>query len=140
VRLDDASRRAVFLCEGLGHAFTALSDEATVMYLCSTPYSPGREHGVHPLDPDLGIEWPADTEAVLSEKDAAAPTLEQARHAGLLPVYAECEAYLESLRKAGAQNQVPGRLSRRLIPSPRQPAARREARERRGAEPSASRR
>ena len=60
VRLDDTSRRAVFLAEGLGHAFTALSDEATVIYLCSTPYSPGREHGVHPLDPDIGIEWPAD--------------------------------------------------------------------------------
>src|SRR5271163_3196150 len=40
VRLDDTSRRAVFACEGLGHAFTALSDEATVIYLCSTPYSP----------------------------------------------------------------------------------------------------
>ena len=66
VRLDDESRRAVFLSEGLGHAFTALSEEATVIYLCSTPYSPGREHGVHPLDPDIGIEWPADTEPVLS--------------------------------------------------------------------------
>src|SRR5947208_747824 len=78
VRLDDASRRAVFLAEGLGHAFTAISDEATVIYLCSTPYSPGREHGVHPLDPDIGIEWPTDAEPVLSGKDAAAPTLEQA--------------------------------------------------------------
>lgn len=59
VRLDEESRRAVFLSEGLGHAFTALTDQATVIYLCSTPYAPGREHGVHPLDPDLGIEWPA---------------------------------------------------------------------------------
>ena len=50
VRLDDESRRAVFVSEGLGHAFTALSEEATVIYLCSTPYSPGREHGVHALD------------------------------------------------------------------------------------------
>jgi dTDP-4-dehydrorhamnose 3,5-epimerase len=112
VRLDDTSRRAVFLSEGLGHAFTALSDEATVIYLCSTPYSPGREHGLYPLDPDIGIEWPEDTEPVLSGKDAAAPTLEQARHAGLLPVYPDCEAYLDSLRKAaGAQNPISGRLS-----------------------------
>ena len=100
VRLDDESRRAVFVSEGLGHAFTALSEEATVIYLCSTPYSPGREHGVHALDPDIGIEWPADTEPVLSPKDAAAPTLEEARRAGLLPVYAECEAYLDNRRKA----------------------------------------
>src|ERR1700750_1528691 len=81
VRLDDTSRRAVFLAEGLGHAFTAVS-----------------EYGVHPLDPDIGIEWPTDAEPVLSGKDAAAPTLEQARQAGLLPVYADCEAYVASLR------------------------------------------
>jgi len=89
VRLDDQSRRAVFLAEGLGHAFMALSPQATVLYLCSTPYAPGIEHGVHPLDPDLGIAWPLDGAApVLSEKDAAAPTLAQARRDGLLPRYA----------------------------------------------------
>src|ERR1700733_1919701 len=112
VRLDEESRQAVFLSEGLGHAFTALTDQATVIYLCSTPYSPGREHGVHPLDPDLGIEWPAGTEPVLSPKDAAAPTLEQARLAGLLPLYPDCEAYLGSLRKAAdPPNGLSGRHS-----------------------------
>jgi len=105
VRLDDESRRAVFLSVGLGHAFMALSDEATVIYLCSTPYSPGREYGVHPLDPDIGIEWPTDTDPVLSAKDAAAPTLEEVRRAGLLPTYADCEAYVESLRKADPRNR-----------------------------------
>src|SRR4029077_12624726 len=53
-----------------------------------------------PLDPDIGIEWPADTEPVLSPKDAAAPTLQEARRAGLLPVYADCEDYPGGLRKA----------------------------------------
>jgi dTDP-4-dehydrorhamnose 3,5-epimerase len=100
IRLDDAGRQAVFLSEGLGHAFTALSDEATVIYLCSTPYAPGHEHGVHPFDPELGIAWPVDPEPVLSGKDAAAPTLEEARRTGLLPGYADCQAYLASLRQA----------------------------------------
>jgi dTDP-4-dehydrorhamnose 3,5-epimerase len=100
IRLDDTDRQAVFLSEGLGHAFTALSDEATVIYLCSTPYTPGREHGVHPLDPEIGIGWPVDTEPVLSGKDAAAPTLEQARRSGLLPSYSDCLAYRASLRQA----------------------------------------
>lgn len=59
VQLDDQTRRAVFISEGLGHAFAALSHEATVMYLCSTLYAPGIEHGVHPLDPALGITWPS---------------------------------------------------------------------------------
>ncbi len=134
VRLDDESRRAVFLSEGLGHAFTALSDQATVIYLCSTPYSPGSEHGVHPLDPDIGIDWPAGTEPVLSPKDAAAPTLREACRAGLLPVYADCEAYLDSLRKAaGAGNSLATRPAWR-------PVARRAVRGRRDAAPSATRR
>jgi dTDP-4-dehydrorhamnose 3,5-epimerase len=102
VRLDEENRRAVYLSEGLGHAFMALSPEATVMYLCSTAYTPGREHGVHPLDPDIGIAWPAGAEAVLSQKDAAAPTLEQAREAGLLPAYADCASYLAGLRGSAA--------------------------------------
>jgi len=97
VPLDDESRRAVFVAEGLGHGFIALSDEATVLYLCSTPYAPGREHGVHPLDPDLGIAWPADVAAILSDKDAAAPSLAEARSAGLLPDYRDCLTYVATL-------------------------------------------
>lgn len=85
VRLDDESRHGLYIGEGLGHAFLALSESATVVYLCSTPYDPAREHGVHPLDPDLGIDWPLDGEPLLSAKDAAAPTLKQALDAGILP-------------------------------------------------------
>jgi dTDP-4-dehydrorhamnose 3,5-epimerase len=36
------------------------------------PDNPSVEHGVSPLDPALGLPWPADLEPVLSEKDAAA--------------------------------------------------------------------
>jgi dTDP-4-dehydrorhamnose 3,5-epimerase len=100
VRLDDSSRRAVFLAEGLGHGFMAVSDQATVTYLCSTPYAPGREHGVNPLDPALGIGWPLEeaAEPVLSGKDAAAPSLDEALRDGLLPRYADCVAYSGELR------------------------------------------
>ena len=102
VRLDAAARNAVFIGEGLGHAFMALTDGATALYLCSTPYAPGREHGVHPLDPAIGIAWPAGEgiTPVLSDKDAAAPTLEEALAAGQLPKYEECAAYVEKLRGA----------------------------------------
>ncbi|HUK71970.1 MAG TPA: dTDP-4-dehydrorhamnose 3,5-epimerase [Streptosporangiaceae bacterium] len=98
VRLDDETRHVLFVSEGLGHGFMALSAEATVVYLCSTPYAPGREHGVHPLDPALGIAWPSDVEPVLSEKDATAPSLDEARSAGLLPDYARCLAHAKHLR------------------------------------------
>ena len=89
VRLDDRERRALYLAEGLGHAFCALEPDSTVVYLCSDVYRPGAEHGVHPLDPDLGIDWPTDA-PVLSDKDAAAPTLAQALAAGTLPGHDAC--------------------------------------------------
>ena len=101
VRLDDEGRRGVFLAEGLGHGFMALSEQATVMYLCSTPYAPGREHGVNPLDATLGIAWPLDGLAeapILSAKDAAAPTLDEALRSGVLPTYEDCAAYTARLR------------------------------------------
>ena len=101
VRLDDQNRRAVFVAEGLGHAFMALSDQASVLYLCSTPYAPGREHGVHPLDPGIGIAWPAGIEAILSDKDAAAPSLAQTQAARLLPDYHDCLAVAARLRSGG---------------------------------------
>ncbi|MDT0483783.1 dTDP-4-dehydrorhamnose 3,5-epimerase [Streptomyces doebereineriae] len=97
VRLDDETHASVYLSEGLGHAFLALTDDATVVYLCSEGYAPGREHGIHPLDPELGIEWPADVEPLLSDKDAAAPTLAEAATQGLLPRYEDCVAYRSEL-------------------------------------------
>ncbi|SRR6266487_4944648 len=101
VQLTEENRRAVFISEGLGHGFATLSDQATVLYLCSAPYLPGSEHGVHPLDPAIGIEWPAGAEPILSDKDAAAPTLEQARASGLLPDYGSCAAHAAGLRGPG---------------------------------------
>ncbi|KQV99137.1 dTDP-4-dehydrorhamnose 3,5-epimerase [Streptomyces sp. Root369] len=97
VRLDDETHASVYLSEGLGHAFLALTDDATVVYLCSEGYAPGREHGIHPLDPELGIAWPADVEPLLSDKDAAAPTLAEAATQGLLPRYEDCVAYRSQL-------------------------------------------
>jgi dTDP-4-dehydrorhamnose 3,5-epimerase len=95
IRLDDADRRAVYLGEGLGHGFCALSERATVAYLCSSTYRPGHEHGIHPLDPELGIGWPA-AGPLLSAKDGSAPTLAEARAVGLLPEYDACRAHTES--------------------------------------------
>jgi dTDP-4-dehydrorhamnose 3,5-epimerase len=98
VQLDEETGRAVYLAEGLGHGFMALTDETTAIYLCSESYAPGREHGVHPLDPHLGIEWPSGLRPALSDKDDAAPTLAQAEKQGLLPSYADCQRYLAQLR------------------------------------------
>ena len=96
--LDAVDRRAVYLSEGLGHAFLSLQDGSTVVYLCSEPYAPTREHEIHPLDPAIGIAWPADVEPLLSPKDAAAPTLAEAAERGLLPSWQACQDYVARLR------------------------------------------
>jgi dTDP-4-dehydrorhamnose 3,5-epimerase len=98
VLLDSEQPRAVYLSEGLGHAFVALADSSSVTYLVSTGYSPGREFGVHPLDPALDLPWPTDLELELSAKDRVAPTLEEARDQGLLPTMAECAARYAEVR------------------------------------------
>ncbi|MFE7592956.1 dTDP-4-dehydrorhamnose 3,5-epimerase [Kitasatospora sp. NPDC057512] len=98
VRLDDTDRQAVYIPEGLGHGFCALTDDATLTYLCSATYNPTGEHGVHPLDPDLGIEWPTDAPQ-LSARDAVAPSLAEALATGLLPDYQACKAYTDSLKQ-----------------------------------------
>jgi dTDP-4-dehydrorhamnose 3,5-epimerase len=98
VELDAASSRAVYLAEGLGHAFVALDDDTATTYVCSIGYRPGAEHGIHPLDPALDLPWPSRFEPILSDKDAAAPTLAQARTDGLLPTWDACRArYTELL-------------------------------------------
>lgn len=106
VRLDDVGHQAVYLSEGLGHAFLALTDDAAVTYLCSEPYTPTAEHTVSPLDPVLALPWPADLAPLLSERDAAAPSLDEAQRGGLLPSYDACLARYAALReRAGGHGQ-----------------------------------
>jgi dTDP-4-dehydrorhamnose 3,5-epimerase len=101
VRLDDVDRKALYIGEGLGHAFYAEQDGSTVTYLITAPYAPSREFGIHPLDPALAIAWPQEIEPLLSPKDLAAPTLQEASDQGLLPEYEECLAFYDSLRGRG---------------------------------------
>ena len=113
VLLDDVDRRAVYIPEGLGHAFMSLADDSTVVYLCSEPYTPAREHEVHALDPALGIEWPtrsrdgAPLRPLLSGKDTAAPTLAEAREAGLLPTVEAVASYVDGLQAEAGRPDGP---------------------------------
>jgi dTDP-4-dehydrorhamnose 3,5-epimerase len=91
VRLDDVDRRGMYVAEGIGHAVVALTDDASLAYLVSAPYDPAREFTVSPLDPALGIDWGV-TDPVLSERDAKAPSLDEARRLGQLPTWESCLA------------------------------------------------
>lgn len=62
VVLDETDRRAV----RLGHVFLALSEGATLRYLCSDVFKPSREDGVNPLDPAIGMVFAQNLAAVVS--------------------------------------------------------------------------
>jgi dTDP-4-dehydrorhamnose 3,5-epimerase len=94
VRLDTETHKAVYLSEGLGHCFVALTDDAAVTYLVSDVYTPAAEHGIDPLDPGIGLVFPEEAgELLLSPKDTNAPTLAEAAAAGLLPSWDDMRAF-----------------------------------------------
>lgn len=102
VLLDDVDRRAIYIAEGLGHCFVALTENATVSYLVTDTFNPGREHGINPLDPEIGLEFGIDlSEALLSPKDTEAPSLAEAAASGLLPSWEAARAYYETLNAKG---------------------------------------
>ncbi|MFI0742311.1 dTDP-4-dehydrorhamnose 3,5-epimerase family protein [Streptomyces sp. NPDC021100] len=76
---------AVYLPVGLGHAFVALED--TVMtYLLSVPYTAAHEQAVSVHDPALNLPVPTE-DAILSERDRVALTLDESAERGMLPDY-----------------------------------------------------
>jgi dTDP-4-dehydrorhamnose 3,5-epimerase len=100
VLLDDKDHRTIYISEGLGHGFLALQDNSTVMYLCSAEYSPQREHTICATDPTLAIDWPLVGGAAprLSDRDAAAPSLNEVRASGLLPTWEQTQRFISRMR------------------------------------------
>jgi len=96
IELNENSAAAVFIEEGLAHAFVALENQTVVTYYVSEKYNPEREKGVNPFDSTLSVKWP-EIELILSEKDKEAISLEEAKSQGLLPIFDDCKAFIKSL-------------------------------------------
>lgn len=106
VILDTGDRRAIYLAEGLGHAFVALTDDATVSYLVTDVFNAPKEHGLNPLDPEIGLVFPAEAgDLLLSPKDTDAPGLSAAAASGLLPLWDDMRAHYASLDLAAAKRR-----------------------------------
>jgi dTDP-4-dehydrorhamnose 3,5-epimerase len=73
-QLDDTGLRQLWVPVGFAHGFCVTSEEADVVYKCSSYYDPATEAGIAFDDPDVGIAWP-DLELTVSERDRTAPRL-----------------------------------------------------------------
>lgn len=101
VVLDDVDRRAVYLAEGLGHAFVALEDHTTLTYLVSDTYKPESEHDISIIDPQIALDFPSVLgEPLMSPKDRNAPTLAERVADGSLPTLANARARYAELTEA----------------------------------------
>lgn len=102
VVLDDIDCRAVYIAEGLGHAFVALSEGAVVSYLVSDVYNEAREHGISPLDQQVLLKFPFPLpELLLSPKDTGSPSLAEAAASGGLPFWEETQAFYTTRNPGG---------------------------------------
>ena len=96
IELNSDTPRAIFIEEGLAHAFVALEDETVVTYLVNENFNPEREKGINPFDKELAINWPK-MDLLLSEKDKTAISLQEAKELDLLPNFAECKQFIKTL-------------------------------------------
>lgn len=98
VLLDDLDRKAVYISEGIGHCFVALTPNATVSYLVNATFNAEREFGINPLDEEIGLKLEIEpSKLLLAPKDVAAPSLAEAAELGILPTWDEAKKLYASL-------------------------------------------
>lgn len=76
IELSGENRKQLLVPKGFAHAFSVLSETASVLYKCDATYNKSSEGGIRFDDPELNIDWglPAD-QLVLSPKDESLPLL-----------------------------------------------------------------
>ncbi len=74
VILSEKNHEQLYIPEGFAHGFCVISNEAEVVYKCTSEYEKESESGILWNDPKLNIIWPISS-PILSEKDKDYPFL-----------------------------------------------------------------
>lgn len=77
MELSAESKQMLWIPPKFAHGFVALTDDAEVLYKCTTVWDAATDRSLLWSDPAIGIRWPVES-PLLSPKDAAAPPLRDA--------------------------------------------------------------
>ncbi|MFQ1618108.1 dTDP-4-dehydrorhamnose 3,5-epimerase [Aeromonas veronii] len=75
VHLSGENKRQLWIPEGFAHGFVTLTETAEFLYKTTNYYAPQSEGSIFWDDPQVGIEWPIESEVSLSKKDQEAVSL-----------------------------------------------------------------
>lgn len=78
VELSAENKKMIWVPPGFAHGFLVLSESAEFLYKTTDYYAPQFERSIAWDDPDIGIQWPAVGEVLLSVKDKAGVRLKDA--------------------------------------------------------------
>jgi dTDP-4-dehydrorhamnose 3,5-epimerase len=67
----------LFIPPGFAHGFAVLSDDAHLIYKCTSEYAPQQERGIRWDDPQININWPV-RDPIVSQRDQDLPLLKDA--------------------------------------------------------------
>ena len=69
VELSSENRRMLWVPEGFAHGFLVLSDTAEFLYKTSDYWAPEFERSLAWNDPVIAIQWPIESNPIMTEKD-----------------------------------------------------------------------
>ena len=78
LELSDENRKQLWIPEGFGHGFVALTEGAELLYKTTDYYAPECDRSLRWDDPTIAIDWPFESQPELSDKDRYAPLLNAA--------------------------------------------------------------
>ncbi len=91
VQLVACEEQSVLLPAGVAHGFCVRSEVAALSYLLSSPFNPAMELEINPFDEVLEVPWRLSEPAIMSDKDAQAPSLNDRLAAGQLPTFLDVD-------------------------------------------------